>query len=469
MKNTRKRSISLSLLVLLFVVGLATFTFKLIINANDWALSPFNKHLSGVALNSSGKVIDRNEVVLLQSINGKRVYNSDLGVRKSLLHTLGDGSSHISTAIPNLYRAELYGYNFITGANCPHFLNSCKDIKLTLDSELCKLALEKLGSAKGAVAVYNYKTGEILCLVSTPCYDPNNPPIISDNLSTNAGDNYDGVYINRVMSATYTPGSIFKLITSVCAIDNFGEKLEDKVFNCQGKEKVSGGDITCLSSHGNIKFKNALTRSCNIYFANLAMELGKEKMLHTAQSLGFNKSFNINKIQTKQSSYEAAEANDYNLGWSGVGQYKDLVNPMHMLILMGAIANKGKAVIPRMIGNIISESSVDLFTGNYDKVETEELMPEKTAEILKSAMRYTVQNNYGDSMFKGLAVCAKTGTAEVGENKLPHAWMVGFSSEEKTPLAFVVISENSGFGIRAAAPIAQSVLQKAANVITKSK
>ena len=128
MKNTRRRSISLTVIALFFMFGLSVLTFKLISNANDWALSPFNKHLSGVALESSGKVLDRNEVVLLQSIDGKRVYNSDINVRKSLLHTLGDGSAHISTAIPNLYRAELYGYNFITGANCPHFLYSFKNI-----------------------------------------------------------------------------------------------------------------------------------------------------------------------------------------------------------------------------------------------------------------------------------------------------------------------------------------------------
>ena len=460
MKNTRRRSISLTVLSLFFVFGLSVLTFKLISNANDWALSPFNKHLSGVALNNSGKVIDRNGVVLLQSIDGKRVYHSDLNVRKSLLHTLGDGSAHISTAIPNLYRAELYGYNFITGANCPHFLNSCKNIKLTLDSELCKLALEKLGSAKGAVALYNYKTGEVLCLVSSPCYDPNNPPIITDNIS----GNNEGVYVNRVMSASYPPGSTFKLITSICAIDNLKEDLDNKTFNCQGVEKVNGADITCLSSHGNMHFKNALMRSCNIYFANLAIDLGKDKMMSTTKSLGFNRNFKINKIQTKSSSYNVETASNYDLGWSGVGQYTDLVNPMHMLILMGAIANDGKAVIPRLIGEVVSESSVDLFVGNYDKIETEEFISAKTAKTLKDAMRYTVQNNYGDSLFKGLEVCAKTGTAEVGENKTPHAWMVGFSSNEKTPLAFVVISENSGFGIKAAAPIAQALMQKVANL-----
>ena len=76
-------------------------------------------------------------------------------------------------------------------------------------------------------------------------------------------------------------------------------------------------------------------------------------------------------------------------------------------------------------------------------------------------MRYTVKNNYSDSMFPGLNVCAKTGTAEVGGNKKPNAWMVGFSINEKTPLAFVVIVEDAGFGIKEAGPIAKIIMAEA--------
>lgn len=458
MKNTRRRSIGVIFLILFFLGGLSVLTLKLITNANEWALSSFNRHLSGMALSGSGKIIDCNDVVLAQSIDNKRIYNSDEKVRRALLHTVGDGTTHISTSVQNLYRAELYGYNFITGVNCPHFLNSCRNVKLTVDSNLCKLALEKLGSSKGAVAVYNYKTGEILCIVSAPNYDPNNPPVIKDN----AGENYDGVYLNRVLSSAYTPGSTFKIITSACALENLGKDLQNKSFNCEGQEKISGGNITCLSHHGNIKYKNAFANSCNIYFANLAIELGKDKMAETTKKLGFDKSYKINKIQTKPSKYDVTKASDYDLGWSGVGQYNDLVNPMHMLMLMGAVANKGMAVVPKLIKEIKSDKAIDLFSESYDKIETVEFMKESTAQELKDVMRYAVQSHYGDSLFKGLQVCAKTGTAEVGENKSPHAWMVGFSSDEKVPLAFVVVSENSGFGIQSAAPIAKAVMQKAA-------
>ena len=77
-------------------------------------------------------------------------------------------------------------------------------------------------------------------------------------------------------------------------------------------------------------------------------------------------------------------------------------------------------------------------------------------------MRYNVEKNYGNSMFPGLNVCSKTGTAEVGENKKPHGWMVGFSANEDTPLAFTVVVENSGYGSKTAGPIASSIMKNAA-------
>ena len=89
------------------------------------------------------------------------------------------------------------------------------------------------------------------------------------------------------------------------------------------------------------------------------------------------------------------------------------------------------------------------------------MLTEAVANKLKEMMRYNVTANYGDSLFPGLNVCAKTGTAEVGEDKEPHGWMVGFSSNENSPLAFSVIVENSGYGSKTAGPIASKVMNLA--------
>ena len=93
------------------------------------------------------------------------------------------------------------------------------------------------------------------------------------------------------------------------------------------------------------------------------------------------------------------------------------------------------------------------------------LMTEGTANALSDIMRYTVKNNYGDSRFPGLTVCAKTGTAEVGEGKQPNGWMVGYTTDADCPLAFAVVVENGGYGISSAGPVVQAVLQAAAKSV----
>lgn len=461
MKNTRSRSIVLTFMSFAFLFGIGLFTYRFITTANLWAMSPINKHFSGNKLSTTGDILDRNGVVLARSEGNKRIYHSDENIRKAVLHTIGDDGANISTAVQTLYKDELCGYNFIFGANTPNFFKQSKNIQLTLDSEICKTALIALGSHKGAVCVYNYITGEIICMVSTPTFDPCHPDI---NLDEKNGK-YEGVYVNRVISASYAPGSVFKLITSVAGLSCINN-VENKNYLCQQIKIVNGKKITCMKNHGNINLKNAMMESCNIYFADLAIEVGKDNMTKTANLMGFNKSFKFDRIETKKSLYDVKNADNYNLGWSGVGQYNDLLNPMHSVILMGAIANLGNAVLPHIVNNIYTDGIANIKHYLTNKI-TETLLEESTANKLKEMMRYNVSANYGDAMFPNLNVCAKTGTAEVGDDKEPHGWMVGFSANDKTPLAFSVIVENSGYGSKTAGPIASKVLTLAASKLSR--
>lgn len=459
MKNSRFRSWILMFLVMAFILGLATFAVRLYQNAFKWVVNPINKHVYDVEFSNMGDILDRSEVVLATSESGTRKYNDNETVRKAMLHTVGDNSNQIYTSIQNLYRDELCGFNFWLGVKPPSFFKSNKNIKLTLDSNLCATALKAMGEKKGAVAAYNYKTGDILCMVSTPTYDPNSPPKINEN-----DKKYEGVYINRVLSSAYTPGSVFKLITSACGLENMAD-IDDKKYTCHRKQSVNGRDITCMGDHGTIGIKNALLRSCNIFFADLAIELGKDKMMRTANALGFNKNFNVNRAEVKKSHYDVSKADDYQLGWSGVGQFEDLLNPIHSLIILGAIANEGKAVLPNMIEDIYTPEE-NIFRFNFMSSSTKfmELMPASAAQKLKDMMRNNVLNNYGDSMFPNLNVHAKTGTAEVGDGKEPHGWMIGFSGNEGTPYAFAVIVENSGYGRTEAGPVASAVMMEACKI-----
>ena len=456
MKKIHMRSIVVYILSLFFIVGIVFFVFEFVYYGDNWAINPINSHLSGTDMANAGSIIDKEGNILASSTNGKREYNIDKDVRISLLHTIGDGSTNISTAIQNNFRAELFGYNIIVGLGMSSIMNTANDINLTLYSRLCKSASNKLGNRKGTVVFYNYNTGEIVCLVSKPSYDPYNKPSESKLNS----EEYDGVYINRAISSSYTPGSTFKIISSVAGLNNI-PNMEDVKYECNGVMEINGEKVTCMAKHGNIALKNAFAKSCNIYFANLAMDVGREKMNETANEMGFNKSFVVDNIPTKESYYDVSSAADVQLAWSGVGQYTNLVNPIHFMIIMGAIANNGIAAVPYILDFMKSQSMGFKFH-NSSKKYTSRILSESNAQKLKEMMSYTTKNQY-TSIFKGRDVCSKTGTAEVGEGKKPHGWIIGFSADKTLPLAFAVIVENAGYGISTAGVIASDIMNEAAS------
>lgn len=456
MKTTGRRSLILFILAAGFFFGLGIFLYGLVTKGGNWAVQPFNGHVAGTdASSGQGRILDRSGTVLAETKNGKRVYNSDYTTRCALLHAVGDTQNFISTGVQYNYRSELSGYNLITGLVSPMGKSNGSDIHLTLSAPLCRLAREKLDGRDGAALLYNYKTGELLCMVSMPDYDPQSPP---KDLNTNK--TYKGAYLNKGLSSTFTPGSIFKIITSAAAIENISN-LDSRTWNCNGSITINGNKITDVESYGTLSFKSALAKSSNVAFSQIAIEVGASKMAKTANRMGFGRSFQLDGIPSGKSSYNVQSASKNELGWSGVGQYTDLVNPYHYLVLMGAIANGGKPVMPYMVKSITTPVGIPSKVGSG--VPGDELLPASTASALKKYMRYDVTSEYGDSLFPGLSVCAKTGTAEVGGGKNPNCWMAGFSSNDAKPYAFVVLVEDSSDGSVASAGHIASALMQAAS------
>lgn len=457
MKTTGARSLILYIVGLGFLFGLGVFLYGFTLKGGDWAVQPFNRHISGGGgISATGRILDRNGTVLAQSVNGKRVYNSDALTRRAMLHAVGDTQGYISTGVQYNFRSELSGYNPVTGLVSPTGKPNGSDIRLTLDSGLCKLALQKFGSRDGAALLYNYRTGELLCMVSAPGFDPQNPP---SDLTTDKTGKYEGVFLNKALSSTFTPGSVFKVITSAAAIEGIPD-LDSRTWNCNGSVTINGNKITDVAAYGKLNFKNALAKSSNVAFSQIAVELGADRMEAAADAMGFNKSFSLDGIPAAKSAYSVKGSQPNELGWSGVGQYTDLANPYQMMILMGAVANGGTPVMPYEIGKITTPFGLTLKTGAAQNGER--MLQTVTANRLKTYLRYDVTNSYGDGLFPGLAVCAKTGTAEVGGEKKPNCWMVGFSSDEKTPYAFAVVVENETSGLKSAGQIASALMKAAA-------
>ena len=442
MRRTRSRSFPVLMLTLAFFAGIVYFLVNLTVHSAEWVSKPYNGHLSdSTGLEFAGRITDRNGIVLARSEDRKRIYNDDYDIRCACLPVVGDDSVNNSTAIQTLYRSELSGYDFIFGLGTPDKLKKGNDITLTIDSKVQTAAYRALGDSKGAVVVYNYRTGDILCMASTPTYDPMNKP---EDIETN--EKYEGAYLNRAVSSSYTPGSTFKLVTAAAALEK-DRSLEHREFDCVGSVEIDDKPVNCFSVSGHIDMKDALKDSCNAYFATLAVELGRPCMNEEAQKLGFGKSWCFDGIETAKSSYDVSEASDYDLGWSGVGQYTVLETPMNMAIRTSAIANGGVCVVP----HLIKDMDGDLLSSAADKSsKPERMMSSETADKLKEMMDYTVKESYGKWSFSGsLDVCAKTGTAEVGDDGIAHAWVTGFTTDESCPLAFAVIVEhgNSGFSV----------------------
>ena len=443
MRTTAKRSIVLYIILFCFLFGMGFLTWKVYSDGENWVSYGYNGHIYAEdAVVDLGIITDRNGILLFESEDGAKSYSENYNLRLSTLHTIGDRQGYIGTSLMANSFSDITGYNFVTGLNeLPFDSFGTKNLKLSIDAEINARAYEALGGRNGAVLMCNYKTGEIICKVSAPTYDPMNVP--EDILENEA---YDGVFLDNTLSSSYTPGSVFKLITAVSAMENLSG-WANQTYTCESEMYIGDSKVTCLGYHGELNLQSALGHSCNIYFAKLALELGGEKLQATAERLGFNGSFDFGGMKFKTGKVDIKDATDIELAWAAVGQYTVSANPMQMLMLTTAIANGGTSCDLHI-------SSKDAGTGRIKLLERDE------AEELSKMMRDTVQYYYGDYFFENMEVAAKTGTAEV-DGRLPNAWMVGFSRNEDTPYAFVVIIENAGSGLGDAGNLASVIMNMA--------
>lgn len=451
MKNITKRAYVIYALICAFFVGLGILMYSFVAHGGEWASNRINRHVfTNRQLTTAGTIYDRNMKALVQTKDGQRVFHDDYAVRLSTLHVVGDSQGYISTGIQTLYRPNLIGYNFVDGVYNAVKVNDKNDIVLTIDADVSKTAWQAMNGKKGTVAAYNYKTGEVICMVSAPSFDPENKP---SGIDTDTTGKYNGVYLNRFLSGVFTPGSTFKVVTAICALDNI-EGVAKRTFTCTGKYKVGNDSVTCnkRTGHGKLTFEQALNVSCNSVFAELAVELGNKKLTETVRKLGFGTSVTVSKAETVKSTFDLSNAADIDRGWAGIGQYTTLVNPCQMLMLAGAIANNGQAIIPYVVET--SSEIVDV----KGKVNKNISINETTLKTIKKMLRSNVKNYYGDSKFPGLEFCGKTGSAEVSNGK-SHAWFYGFSLRDDFPYAIVVCLENGGIGYNDAIPVANKVLQ----------
>ena len=400
MNKVKRRAMSALLVAVLVLGGIGVYIVRYIEHGAEWATFAANSSVYTSGVLSTGTLTDRSGVVLATANGGSRSYADDAAVRTACYQAVGDYTGNVGTGALKAFSKQLSGYNPITGT----YATDGHTVALTLDSSLCVTAYEALAGRKGAVLVSNYKTGEILCMASGPSIDPS-----SD------GDVPDGAYINRCINGSFTPGSIFKLITSAAAIENIKD-IDSRRFTCAGSVDVAGVTVKCTGVHGSQTFEDALANSCNCAFAQISLELGADTIESYAKKFGFLDSQSLSGIPTMAGSFTKGASGSANLAWSG-----------------------------------------DTPSGS-----TTSLLSTATANKLRDMMNYNVSAHYGTNRFPGLNLCAKTGTAEVGDGT-SHAWFTGFLLDDAHPYAFVVLVENAGGGLTNAGAVANTVLQAAVN------
>ncbi len=443
MKKLSNRTWLATLLVIALLIGTGTIVFRYFKYSEQWYSYRDKTPVYSGDTFLCGRIYDRSKILLLDATKGRQ-YPEDEALRRATVHLLGDVQGNIPDYLMSYYRDEMNSFNLFDGGKPPEDAV----LRLTVSSQVQKVALEALGERKGTVGVYNYRTGEILCMVSTPCFDPLNPSEVDDSGA------YEGAYINRFLHAIYTPGSTFKLVTAAAAISEIKD-LDERTFTCNGYWDIAGDRLFCNSVHGEISFDQALTKSCNVTFAQLSLELGKERLMKYAQTIGIDRSLEFDGLKTKEGSVDLSEAGDYDTAWAGVGQYTDSINPCQFMTFMGAIANGGIAAQPYLVESTYSEGTETYKAGlRYGN----RILSAEVAERLALSMREAVVNGYGEWQFPRLYIGAKTGTAEQDGGKAANGLFAGFVQEENYPLAFVVVVEEGGSGGGAGIPVINKVL-----------
>lgn len=428
MKKINRRAFSVLLIAVLVIVGLGVYILRYIDDGQSWALY-FSRANSG----STGELTDRSGVMLASFSATESRFADDADTRIANYHVTGDYWGRTGTGVLSSFWNDMQGFSLLTGTTRAE----SSVLKLNIDSALSRTAYAALDGRRGAVLLCDYTNGELLCMVSSPAVDPADAD----------AEPQDGAYINRCLSASFVPGSVFKLVTAAAAIENIPD-IYERTFYCEGKYTIAGVDITCSGTHYTQTFEQALSNSCNCAFAQIAVMLGQDTLVKYVTDYGFLSSHELDGIPTVAGSFPSDFVGDPELAWAGIGQSTDTVCPYSLLRYVSAVANGGILCEPQLLRD--GEAPVK-----------SRLVEADTAQKLSDMMSYNVVAHYGgEENFPGLPLCAKTGTAELGDGT-SHAWFAGFLRDEAHPYAFVVLIEQGGGGLSAAGSLANTLLQTA--------
>jgi len=351
-------------------------------------------------------------------------------------------------------------------------------LHLTIDFRLQKFVTERIKDDVASAVVMDVKTGEILAYASSPTFDPNNfVEGVSKDYWRQLNEDARKPLSNKPISATYPPGSTFKLMVAMAALES-GYNPNTRVF-CNGGYQFGRRIFHCWKEggHGSLNLNDAIMHSCNTYFFTLANQIGYEKFTDMAKRFGYGEKFDVSLYGAKSGNLptDAWKRATFKQPWVGgdtlntaIGQGMVLATPLQMAVITARVANGGIPIKPYLVRNhnILQQ---------YDELKNQPLTKPEYVKFVQQGMN-RVMNEPGGTAYgkridiKGFEMAGKTGTSQVvskrekemtkAENaaNANHAIFVGFAPVHDPKYAISVVVEHGKSGSAAAAPIGKDVL-----------
>lgn len=339
-----------------------------------------------------------------------------------------------------------------------------RDLVLTLDLNIQKVLTRALDGKRGAAVMIDPRNGNVLALVSAPTFNPNLfSPIISVNDWRRLNRDPEMPLLNRAIAGTYAPGSTFKPMTAIAALETQVASASTQ-FNCPGYYQLGNVTFRCWkrSGHGTISMQKAIEQSCNAYFCQLGMKCGIERIYSAADFCGFGHITGIDldgeyRGLMPNEEWKRSAMND---GWrSGdtcnisIGQGAILATPLQMALFASTLANQGFIFKPRLTAAIPDQGEL-LRRMTWSRA---------TMNVVRAGMRDVIQAEEGTgkrARVDGVEMAGKTGTAEYGsrENRKNNTWMTVFAPFDAPRYAMAVIVQDGDSGGRTCAPIVKEVM-----------
>lgn len=371
------------------------------------------------------------------------------------------------------------------------------NLVLHVDSSLQKAASEALGDRRGTVIAIEPSTGGILALVSKPAYDPN-LFVTGIDYETYAAlrDSRDVPLFNRAIQGQYEPGSTIKpfigLTGLVTGVVNQEYTIDDpgwfKLPNNERLYRDWNWTVEGTGGHGIVNIEKAIYRSCNVYFYNLAVKLGIDRIYEYLALFGFGRNTALDLPEARAGLLPSRAWKRRTRGESwypgdtvniGIGQGDVLVTPLQLATAVAILANRGKAVAPRMLkagSDLIDESDAT-------RLSDIDLVPNHVWDLIIDSMvkvvhrgnqgfnengtawayigrnvPYTMAGKSGTAQVVGIAQGEEYNEEELDERERKHAWFIAFAPVERPVIALAVLVENGGGGSAVAAPVARAVI-----------